>query len=120
MLTLGHHLAQLSIELGDDPRSALQQLRGERHGFWNVLNVGDVKGVYMLDPRHLCGDPILDQAARLEREIQFRRESYEQASSEERRKSLALDNLMTTQRKLQLELSLDDDDTEGEDKPLQD
>ena len=50
--------------LSDDPRSALQSLRGETHNYWLIHNSGDTKGIYQLDDRHLSGNRNLDQLAR--------------------------------------------------------
>ena len=68
--------------LGKDPRSARQRLMNEASNFWNIIPVYDDKGLIIgrkLDPRHLSGDPELDQAARRERQKQLRVISHKQA-----------------------------------------
>ncbi len=91
-----HPTIEIMNKLGSDPRSALQQLKGERFGFWNIHNVGDLNGIYQLDVRHLKGDPVLDQLARHEREYEFRKDSFEQAVSEASREAAALQKLIAT------------------------
>ncbi len=99
-----HKKTEIIALLGDDPRSALQQLRSERFGYWNILNVGDVKGVYLLDPRHLSGNPTLDVMARLDRELTLRDKSYQQAVSEASRQGEALEKFMMARQKFQFDL----------------
>jgi len=61
---LPHPKRELLLALEDDPRSALQILRGECCGFWLIHNLGDSKGIYQLDYRHLSGSFDSDQEAR--------------------------------------------------------
>jgi hypothetical protein len=56
----------LTTALGDDPRSALQSLTGPKYGYWLIHNIGEKKGVYMLDGRHFSCDVEQDTDARVE------------------------------------------------------
>ena len=108
-----HLKSELYEVLGDDPRSALQVLKGERYGFWNIENLGTKKGVYRLDARHLSGDRQLDFDARLEREYELRDQSYIQALKETGR--LVTAKVMRSQAVNKMQAAFN-----FEDKPLQD
>ncbi len=82
---LFHPKKELLSVLNDDPRSALQALRGARYGYWLIHNIGDKKGVYQLDSRHLSGDVDVDREVRAEAEIAFRKRSRSQAERESER-----------------------------------
>jgi len=86
-----NHIKQnIMCVLGDDPRSPLQALRGEKYGFWLIHNTGLKKGQYQLDQRHLTGNRADDHEARLEAEIELRKRSRKQAERETTRYPLAL------------------------------
>jgi len=85
-----HTKQNIMCVLGDDPRSPLQALRGEKYGFWLIHNTGIKKGQYQLDQRHLTGDINDDHEARLEAEIILRKRSRKQAEHEIARYPLAL------------------------------
>ncbi|MEH6445298.1 MAG: hypothetical protein V7784_15495 [Oceanospirillaceae bacterium] len=85
-----HQKVELIHVLGDDPRSALQSLRGGTYGYWLIHNIGKKKGVYQLDKRHLQGNSQEDSAARLEREISLKMLSRELAESEIKRLTKAI------------------------------
>lgn len=98
---LPHRKTELMNTLNDDPRSALQSLRGPTHGFWLIHNIGRPKGVYQLDSRHLSGDRDLDLQARIERELQYLAESRAKAQSEQRRLPNAIRAEIQAQERIQ-------------------
>ena len=73
---------ELISALGTDPRSPLQALKNDSHGFWLIHNTGSPKGIYQLDKRHLSGDRELDIKARTERELEYLRETRKIAEAE--------------------------------------
>jgi len=77
-----HDKQELMVVLDDDPRSPLQALRGEKHGFWVIHNVGSTKGVYQLDECHLSGDRDIDQQVRVQAELKFLKCSRQLAERE--------------------------------------
>ncbi len=86
-----HPKQELMNALEDDPRSALQSLRGESHGFWLIHNKGNPKGIYQLDNRHLFGERKIDYEARKQAEIEFRERSRKQAEQGTNRLSRAIE-----------------------------
>jgi len=98
---LSHPKKDLINILEDDPRSALQALRGKQYGFWLIHNIGDKKGVYLLDERHMSGDKDDDISARIKSEIQFRERSTELAQRESNRLPKALLEEVRTKSRLQ-------------------
>lgn len=66
-----HSTKELTLSIECDPRSALQALKGERHGYWLIHNIGGFKGIYQLDKRHLSADREQDRQARTRRELEF-------------------------------------------------
>ena len=77
--------SELCHRFGHNYRSAIQILEGKRY-CWRIENVLDEKGVIVgrkLDSRHLSGDP------RLERAVELKQKSAEQAFREKRRASIA-------------------------------
>ncbi len=107
-----HTTEELHIILGSCPRSALQALKRD-WGFWLIHNIGDLKGNYQLDERHLCGIPELDMQARLEAELRYNRKSLNQSEREAYRQPSARLKLNITLEKfttdIQLELTLDEE-----------
>ena len=91
--------------LADDPRSPLQALTGANCGHWNIDNVGKKTGVYIIDRRHLTGDPVDDRAARSEARLRFTGRSYKQSKSESLRLARALQQYCAA-RSDQLDLGL--------------
>ncbi len=79
---LPHPKKDLMSVIGDDPRSALQALRGESHGFWLIHNTGSPKGIYQLAQRHLSGNRDLDIQARTQRELAYLQETRRKAEME--------------------------------------
>ena len=82
----------LSTGLGETMRSALQQLKSKKGGYWLIHSVkveGSSKTLLQLDPRHLTGDIEQDRAARRERRKELGKESYKQAAQGEKRKPKA-------------------------------
>jgi|SaaInlV_165m_DNA_2_1040747.scaffolds.fasta_scaffold25839_3 hypothetical protein len=81
---------ELYLELGSDPRSALQALKRQTYGYWLIHNIGRKKGVYKLDPRHLNGSQDSDKEARLERYKEWADRSKVQSERETLRYQSAL------------------------------
>lgn len=89
-----HPEMELIMALGGSPRSAIQALRGESHGYWFIHNLNDgtnQKAIYQLDDRHLCGDELGDAEARSQRKVKLLKDSREQAQSETERLSTAIE-----------------------------
>ncbi|WP_429149789.1 hypothetical protein [Aeromonas veronii] len=92
MLTLlltGEVIAETEIcrIFGHNYRSVIQSLGGRRY-CWRIENVLDAKGDIAgrkLDPRHLSGVPYQDIKARLERAVELKKKSANQAFREKRR-----------------------------------
>jgi len=84
-----HPKIDLLLALGNDPRSQLQTLIGERYGFWSIQNLGGKKGVYQLDARHFSGNSQDDLYARLESKKRYRERSLSQAFREASRRKMA-------------------------------
>ena len=80
----------LTTAIGDDPRSALQSLTGPKYGYWLIHNIGEKKGVYMLDKRHFSGDKELDTDARTEARKRLCDRSRNQCEKELRRYERAI------------------------------
>ena len=89
---LSHPKADFFQELGDDPRSALQALRGDAYGFWLIHNLGDKKGIYQLDSRHLSSNRGLDQQARIQAEIEYTERSRKKSEQGAKHLPKALEN----------------------------
>lgn len=104
---LPHPKADLIKALDDDPRSALQALRGDSHLFWLIHNIGDSKGIYQLDGRHLSGNPQLDQEARLQAEIEYRQRSKAKSEQGANRLAQADIDLMEAIAKREQQASFD-------------
>ena len=71
--------------LADDIRSPRQALTGPGHGYWNIANIGTKTGVYIIDSRHITGDPVDDRAARFDARLRHTDISYKQSQSESKR-----------------------------------
>jgi len=85
-----HTKAEIIEALDDDPRSARQALTSETYGYWLIHNLGDKKGIYQLDERHLSGDPELDRDARTIALKQLKDRSKKQCERERKRYSRAI------------------------------
>lgn len=94
---LVHPYSDLLDLLAYDPRSPLQELRGEKGGFWMISRLsGDPsskRGAYQLDSRHLSGCKLDDSQARQERKRQFLEDSKTQAEREAARLPNAIGRL---------------------------
>jgi len=83
----------LSTGLGETMRSALQQLKSKKGGYWLIHSVkveGSNKTLVQLDFRHLSDDVEQDRAARRERRKELGKESYKQAVHGRKREPKAL------------------------------
>ena len=85
-----HAKAGILAALEDDPRSARQALTSETYGYWLIHNLGDKKGVYQLDERHLSCDVELDKDARAIAAKQLKDRSRRQCEREQMRYEKAL------------------------------
>ncbi|MBR7890249.1 hypothetical protein J9B83_15210 [Marinomonas sp. A79] len=77
-----HARDELNRLFGETYRSHLQQLRGDRYGYWLIHSLkqeGSRTTSLQLDPRHLASDPEQDAVARLERRSQLKRDSFTEA-----------------------------------------
>ncbi|CUB05374.1 hypothetical protein [Marinomonas fungiae] len=73
---------ELTKVLGETWRWGLQQLRGDRFGYWLIHSIKKPNSrftVLQLDPRHLSGDAKQDAAARLEARRKLKRTSHKEA-----------------------------------------
>jgi len=105
---LEHGRDELCLALsGADPRSALQALRGQAHGFWRIPNLGISKGLYRLDSRHLEQDHQKDEVARLEAELELSGRSLNQAERETSRLPIALASEEAARARVQMSLELE-------------
>ncbi len=73
----------LTLLLGTNPRGALQALRGDSCGCWNIINVADTSamGQYQLDHRHLSRLDGEDSRARNEAQLAYRKHSRKVAEN---------------------------------------
>ena len=85
-----HAKAEILAALEDDPRSARQALTSATYGYWLIHNVGDKKGIYQIDERHLSGNLELDKDARAIAAKQLKDRSKRQCEKEMKRYNKAL------------------------------
>jgi hypothetical protein len=80
---LVHSTSDLMFGLGADPRAALQDLTGDRYGYWRIVNLaGHSKmGQYELDQRHLSSLDGEDSRARNEAQLAYRKHSRKVAEN---------------------------------------
>ena len=79
---MSHKKIEALAALEDDPRSARQALTSETYGYWLIHNLGDKKGIYQLDERHLSGDIELDKD-RSKKQCEKERKRYSKALREQ-------------------------------------
>jgi len=113
---LPHPKQELLKVLEDDPRSALQTLRGEGNQFWLIHNLGDTKGIYQLDDRHLSGDITLDQHARNQAEINYWQRSKTKSERGARNLEAANRKLKEAKAKADLQQAFDFPSTQVSDR----
>ncbi|MBV1911964.1 MAG: hypothetical protein KUG78_21925 [Kangiellaceae bacterium] len=109
---LPHPKKDLMSVIGDDPRSALQVLRGEAHGFWLIHNIGSPKGVYQLARRHLSGNRELDIQARTQRELAYLQATRRKAEMETERLPRAIKQEVEAKLRIQQSFSFYHKNTE--------
>ncbi len=76
---------QILLELGGNCRSQLQALQNATYDHWNIIPIHNDKRLIVgrkLDPRHLSGNPKLDERARAERRMALAGTSLIQAVHE--------------------------------------
>lgn len=78
-----HSTQDLTFMLGADPRAALQALKGDVYGYWNITNtnMASKMGQYQLDPRHLSRLDGEDSRARNEAQLSYLKHSREIAAN---------------------------------------
>jgi len=102
-----HTTTELTKLLSRSPRSALQRLSNDKHGYWLIHNLGKHQGEYQLDKRHLLESRKADREARAERRLSFRKKSLKLAVTESRRvpKAIMLKKKAQEEHQMTLDLS---------------
>jgi hypothetical protein len=74
-----HSTHELTLLLGSDPRTQLQDLRGSRYGYWSIINSAKASkmGQYQIDSRHLSRLDCDDSRARHEAQLAYCKHSRE-------------------------------------------
>ena len=101
-----HTTNELTNILSCSPRSALQSLGNNKHGYWLIHNLGNFKGIYQLDERHIVNNEEKDKEARAERKRTYTRKSLKLAVNESNRLPRATIKKQKAEEEYQLVLKL--------------